>query len=194
MVIQTRRGILATLAIACLALALVGCDSGAIGGDTGGSTGAPPATGQSPSGPTATSGTGGQTACQVPATPVATPGNAARYIASIVTATGVDASGHPTGVTSHFPPGATVYVVITVHGVTDGQSHLLSVRWYIGGQDVSLQQHTGSLGKPVPGDGTYAFSATFHSTGVGMVKVYWDLPLGDGTLADTLAFGVGVTC
>lgn len=194
MVLQTRRRILVTLVILCLALALAlaGCDSGASGGDTG----APPATNQAPSGPTATSGsgTGGQTACQVPATPVATPGSGGRYVTSIVTATGVDASGHPTGVTSHFPPGATVYVVVTVHGVTDGQSHLLSVRWYIGGQDVSLQQHSGSLGKPVPGDGTYAFNATFHSTGVGLVKVYWDLPLGDSTLADTLYFGVGVTC
>lgn len=194
--IQTRRGIVATLALLCLALALMlaGCDSGASSGDTGGNTSAPPAASQSASVPTATSGTGGQTACQVPGTPVATPGSGGRYVTSAVTATGVDASGHPTGITSHFPPGATVYVVVTVHGVTDGQSHLLSVRWFIGGQDVSLQQHSGSLGKPISGDGTYAFSATFHSTGVGMVKVNWDLPLGDSTLADTLAFGVGVTC
>ncbi len=196
MVLRKYRGILVTLVILCLALALAfaGCDSGASGSDTGGDTGAPPATNQAPSAPPATSGTGGQTACQVPATPAATPGSGGHYIVAIMTATGVDASGHPTGVTTHFAPGATVYVVVTVHGVTDGQSHLLSVRWSIQGQDVSLQQRAGSLGEPIPGDGTYSFNATFHSTGVGMVKVYWDLPLGGSTLADTLAFGVGITC
>lgn len=191
-----RRGIVVVMGIVCLALALVlaGCDSGASGDTGGGDTGAPSTSGQTPSGPTATAGSSGPSACQIPATPVATPGSGGRYITSVVTATGVDAHGDPTGVTTHFMPGATVYVVVTVHGVTDGQSHLLSVRWYIGGQDVSLQQHSGSLGKPIPGDGTYAFSASFHSTGTGMVKVYWDLPLSDSTLADTLTFGVGVAC
>lgn len=190
---RKRHGILVMLGILCLALAiaLAGCDSGA-SGDTGGATGTPPTSGQTP--PSSTATASGPTACQIPATPVATPGSGGRYIVSVVTATGIDAHGNPTGVTTHFMPGATVYVVITVHGVTDGQSHLLSVRWSIGGQDVSLQQHSGSLGKPVPGDGAYAFSASFHSTGTGLVKIYWDLPLGDGTLADTLVFGVGVSC
>lgn len=195
--IRLRRGILMPLALLCLALALAlaGCDSAASGGDTGGTTSVPQSTGQAPAGATATTGSGSNpTACQVPATPVPTPGSGNRYVTSVVTATGVDAQGNPTGVSTHFPPGATVTVVVSVHGITDGQGHLLSVRWSIGGKDVSLQQRTGSLGRPIPGDGTYAFSASFHSTGVGTVKVYFDLPLGDGTLADTLVFGVGITC
>jgi hypothetical protein len=196
---RTRHGMLLIIGNMCLALALAlavaGCGDTSSSGDTGSGTGAPPVIGQSPSGSPTTSGSGGgSTGCQVPATPVATPGSGNRYIVSAVTATGVDAQGNPTGVTSHFNAGATVYVVLTVRGVTDGQSHLLSVRWFIQGQDVSLQQHTGSLGEPIPGDGTYAFKATFQTTGVGMVRIYWDLPLNTNTLADTLNFGVGFTC
>ncbi|MFI5274040.1 MAG: hypothetical protein ACHQ4H_13485 [Ktedonobacterales bacterium] len=181
------------LALAIALLALGACDSSSTAGsDSSLGNGAPTATAPAQSGATAT--VPAPTACQVPPVPVATPGAGGQYVTAVVTAHGVDGSGKPIGVTAHFRPGDAVTAVLTVHGLNEGQSHLLSVRWYLGAKDISLQQHIGAIGRPVSADGSYAFTANYATAGVGTVKVYWDLPLNSGTLAQTELFSVGVSC
>jgi hypothetical protein len=124
-----------------------------------------------------------------------TPGPQARFVPVVVTATGVDRNGAPVNPTAHFAVGTPVYVICHVRGVLLGQSHRLTIRWYAQGQ---LARVPGAYASAtVTYDGPLAFSVTYTSAGAGMVRLYWDEPIGDSNeqpndhfLAQAIAFTV----
>jgi hypothetical protein len=100
------------------------------------SCGAVPSTGPLPRTPTQAVARG---------TPAVTPGPQAPFVPVVVTATGVDRNGAAINPTSHFAVGMPIYVVCRVQGVRPGESHCLTIRWYVQGQQAR-----------VPGAYTYA--------------------------------------
>jgi hypothetical protein len=130
----------------------------------------------------------------VPVTPVATPGAAAKYVQNAVTATGVDGNFVPVNTTSHFLVKSTVYVVVSVRGIPKGQEHTVSVRWFIQGTDI---QPVGPLSKTISQDSNVSFALNYGTPGVGTAKIYWDKPASDSGdspndqyLAQTINFAV----
>jgi hypothetical protein len=127
--------------------------------------------------------------------PNVTPGPQAPFVPVVVTATGVGRSGAPVNPTSHFAVGMPVYVVCRVRGVVPGQSHRLTIRWYVQGQ---LARVPGAYSyATVTQDGPLYFSVTFTAAGQGLAKLYWDEPVGDSNeqpndhfLAQAIAFTV----
>jgi hypothetical protein len=122
------------------------------------------------------------------------PGPKSRYFPIGVTSTGVDGTLNPVSVTSHFPAGEPVYVVVQVRGLPKGQRHIVSIRWFFQGVDL---QPAGLVSKTVTKDSNVAFSLAFPSAGAGMAKVYLDMPAGDvrddpgdPALAQTLTFSI----
>lgn len=114
----------------------------------------------------------------VPVTPVATPGPGARFVSHVITSTGVDGHGYALGPTSHFNAAGTVYVAISVRGVSAGQKHTVSIRWFL--QGVALDNLPGAqLSETISNDSQIYFALTYPSPGVGMAKVYWDKPADD---------------
>jgi hypothetical protein len=124
-----------------------------------------------------------------------TPGPQAPFVPVVVTATGVDQNGAAINPTSHFAVGMPIYVVCRVQGVRSGESHRLTVRWYIQGQQARVPgAYTYAT---VSHDGLLSFSVTYESAGAGLVKLYWDEPVGDSNeqpndhfLAQATAFTV----
>lgn len=113
----------------------------------------------------------------VPATPVATPGPASKYVKNVVTATSVDGSFFAIGPTSHFTAGNNnVYVVASVRNAPSGQ-HTVSIRWFL--QGVALDHLPGSQSQSINKDSQVYFALSFPSPGVGMAKLYWDMPADD---------------
>jgi hypothetical protein len=88
-----------------------------------------------------------------------------------------------------------VYLVCLVQGVVPGQPHRLTIRWYLQGQ---LARMPGAYSyATLTQNGPLAFSVTYPAAGAGMVKLYWDEPVGDSNeqpndrhLAQTVAFVV----
>ena len=122
-----------------------------------------------------------------------TSGPQAPFVPVVVTATGVDRNGAPVNPTAHFAVGTPVYVVCRVRGVLPGQSHRLTIRWYAQGQLAWVPGAYTSA--TVAHDGPFAFSVTYLSAGAGMVRLYWDEPIGDSNeqpsdhcLAQAIAF------
>jgi hypothetical protein len=127
--------------------------------------------------------------------PAMTPGPQAHFVPVAVTATGVDRNGAPVNPTAHFAVGVPVYVVCQVRGVQSGQAHRLTIRWYSQGQLV--RSPGGYTYATVTHDGPLSFSVTYLSAGQGLVKLYWDEPVGDSNeqpndhfLAQAIAFTV----
>ena len=130
-----------------------------------------------------------------PAVMAVTPGPQARFVPLVVTAAGVDQQGAPVKPTSRFAVGMPVYVVCWVQGVSSGQAHRLTIRWYLQAQ---LARMPGAYSyATVTQDGPLSFSVTYPSAGAGVAKLYWDEPVGDSNeqpsehyLAQTIAFTV----
>jgi hypothetical protein len=146
---------------------------------------------------------------QVPATPVSTPGAAAKYIIGTTTARNVDSSYAPIDPTTHFTVNETVYIAYQVPNVPVNSHHVVSIRWFSRGIDVGLgmvKNQTYSELDPKPGDPHCSstvcnfnadFALNYPQAGVGMAKIYWDKPAsdtGDGAtnpyLAQTLYFAI----
>jgi hypothetical protein len=124
-----------------------------------------------------------------------TPGPQSLFVPMAVTATGVDRNGAPVNPTSHVPVGRPVYVVCRVRGVLPGQPHRLTIRWYLQGQ--LLRSPGAYTYATVAQDGSLSFSVTYPVAGAGLVKLYWDEPVGDSNeqpndrfLAQAIAFMV----
>src|SRR5712664_2574499 len=109
--------------------------------------------------------------------PAMTPGPQAHFVPVAATATGVDRNGAPVNPTAHFAVGVPVYVVCQVRGVLAGQSHRLTIRWYAQGQLV--RSPGGYTYATVTHDGPLSFSVKYTSAGQGLVRLYWDEPVGD---------------
>lgn len=133
----------------------------------------------------------------VPATPIATVGPAGHYIFGVYTeakqADGTYAA------TSHFIIGANVFVVVPVRGLPKGQHHVVSIRILDQGVDMGIQNIKGSNSDvDVTENTTVTFTIpNFPNAGVGVAKIYWDLPAGasgsdpnDPHLAASITFGV----
>lgn len=132
----------------------------------------------------------------VPATPIATVGPAGTYVHGVYTAT---LQGQTYVPTTHFNVGQFVYVVVPVTGLPKGQQHVLTIRWYLAGVDLGIQNlKDANLVQRVPpptGDGI-VFKINYPAAGVGEAKIFWDLPANDdGTapndphLAAAIMFG-----
>lgn len=151
----------------------------------------------------------------VPATPVATPGPAAKYLTNIVTAKGITSDSsqnqHPNNITSKFLVNDAVWVFADfVRNIPKG-SHTVCVQWFINGQDIQPAGGTTSVCVSFNCDGTICrntadnntaggpvfFIPQFPQPGVGMARLFWDRPTSDTspsptdpTLAATIYFGV----
>jgi hypothetical protein len=124
-----------------------------------------------------------------------TPGPQAAFVPVVVTATAVDRNGAPVNPTAEFAVGMPVFVICRVQGIRPGEVHRLTVRWYVNGQ---LARWAGSYTyATVAQDRLLSFSLTYETAGEGVVKLYWDEPVGDSNeqpsdryLAQALAFTV----
>lgn len=128
----------------------------------------------------------------VPVTPVATAGPAARYVTHVISGTGVDGHGYILNSTSHFNAGGTVYIAISVRGVPAGQKHIVSIRWYL--QGVPLDDLPGAqVSESISNSAQVYFALLYPGPGVGMAKIYWDRPAGDnGNSADDPALAATI--
>jgi len=133
---------------------------------------------------------------QVPGTPAATPGAAAKYVTSATTARNVDNNFAPVDITSKFTVNSNVYVVLSVRNVPKGTQHTLSVRWFLNTIDLQLLQSS-LIKKDIVQDSNAYFALQYPQPGLGMVRVYWDRPANDSDdsstnpyLAQTLMFAV----
>jgi hypothetical protein len=115
----------------------------------------------------------------VPVTPVATVGPQQKYVYDIVTSNGVSSTYMPADQTSHFPAGSLVDVVCYVHGIPNvkWQKHTVSIHWYFDGQE--LQSPNGHISQVVDGPQVVYFALTYPEPGLGMAKVFFDLPSND---------------
>jgi hypothetical protein len=110
----------------------------------------------------------------VPVTPVATVGPQSKYVYSIVTSNGVSQNFTPTDQTSHFQANTLVDVVCEVHGIAKGAKHTISIHWFYDGQDLNLTN--GHVSQVVTTNQVVYFALTYPEPGLGMAKVYFDLP------------------
>jgi hypothetical protein len=134
---------------------------------------------------------------QVPATPVSTPGPAAKDIVNVVTARSVDGNSAPIGITSHFLVGSPVHLVVQVRTLTAVEQHTISVYWFLTGIDTQVSRGPGKTDVVVKDNSPVLLSLIYPSTGVGMAKLYWDRPASDTSnsnsdpsLAQTIYFAI----
>jgi hypothetical protein len=113
----------------------------------------------------------------VPLTPVATPGPAARPLAQVVTALHRQGNCSPVEPSSYFHVGDAVWVFVILKQPAKG--HTISVRWFMNGTDVnppSADKTTLIVGD---NSASACFALQYPTTGKGSVKVYWDRPAND---------------
>jgi hypothetical protein len=115
----------------------------------------------------------------VPVTPVATPGPQHTYVTNVVTAQGVSTDFAPVHETSHFTAGQEVYVVCLVRGITKGQPHTISIHWFYDGTDMELPMINGKTSDEITSNQVVYFSMTYETAGLGMAKIFFDLPSTD---------------
>ncbi len=130
-------------------------------------------------------------------TPANTPGPAAKYIVMVVTARAVDSNFAPIDITSHFPVGSQVHLVVQIRNIPVGEQHTVSVRWFLNGVDMQVNGGPGSTSVEVTDNSNAHLALVYPATGVGMAKVYWDRPANDTSdsdndpsLAQTISFVV----
>ena len=112
----------------------------------------------------------------VPITPVATPGSQANYVTDIVTAEGVTANFVPIDQTSHFTAGQRVDVIFNVIIIGSGQKHTVSIQWFYDGQHLNL---TSGDSQVVDSDAIVYFGLNYPEAGLGMARIFFDLPSND---------------
>jgi hypothetical protein len=110
----------------------------------------------------------------VPVTPIATIGPQQKYVYNIVTSNGVSQNFTPADQTSHFPANSLVDVVCWVHGIPKGQKHTISIHWFYDNQDLNLTN--GHVSQVVDSNQVVYFALTYPEPGLGMAKVFFDLP------------------
>ncbi len=81
---------------------------------------------------------GGYNSSPTAVTPANTPGPAAKYIVMVVTARAVDSNFTPIDITSHFPVGSQVHLVVQIRNIPVGEKHTVSVRWFLNGIDMQV--------------------------------------------------------
>jgi hypothetical protein len=116
---------------------------------------------------------------RVPVTPVATPGPQHTYVTNIVTAQGVSTGFAPVNQTSHFKAGQQVYVACLVHNITKGQKHTVSIHWFFDGVDMQLPIVNGKTSEEITSDQVVSFALRYPTAGLGMAKIFFDLPSTD---------------
>jgi len=133
----------------------------------------------------------------VPVTPIATQGPQVKYVYNIVTSQGVSTNFVAVDQTSHFQANNYVYVVCDVHGIPKGQTHVISIHWFYDGQDLDLRSQLGATYQNVSSDQVVYFRLYYPYPGLGMAKVFFDLPssdsgdaAGDPYLAGQIYFAV----
>jgi hypothetical protein len=134
---------------------------------------------------------------QVPATPASTPGPASKDVTNVILAATLDNNNVPIDITTHFKVNSFVNVVIRTRPLTAGETHTLSVRWFLNGIDVGIPESKTRVTLNDPAKPGAKFQLAYPQAGLGMVKVYWDRPAGeindtpdDPHLAQTLYFAV----
>jgi hypothetical protein len=113
----------------------------------------------------------------IPLTPVATPGPAAKPLSQVITALHRQGNCNPVDPTSYFQAGDSVWIFVILK--QPAQGHTISVRWFANGADVNppgTDQTTVTLG---PNNAGGCFSLLYPSSSKGQVKVYWDRPAND---------------
>jgi hypothetical protein len=126
-----------------------------------------------------------------------TPGPAAKYIVMVVTARAVDSNFTPIDITSHFPVGSQVHLVVQVRNIPVGERHTVSVRWFLNGTDMRVNGGPGRTSVEVTDNSNAHLALVYPDTGVGMAKIYWDRPASDSSdsnsdpsLAQTISFTI----
>ena len=115
----------------------------------------------------------------VPITPVATSGPQVKYVYDIVTSQGVSTNFVPINESSHFQANQYVYVVCDVHGIPKGQTHTISIHWFYDGQDLGLPSKPGQTYQSVSSNQVVYFLLDYPYPGLGMAKIFFDLPSSD---------------
>jgi hypothetical protein len=140
---------------------------------------------------------GGRNSSPTAATPANTPGPAARYVVTVVTARAVDSAFTPIDITSRFPVGSQVHLVVQIRNVAAGEKHTVSVRWFLNGSDMQVNGGPGRDSVEVTENSNVHLALLYTSTGVGMAKIYWDRPASDTSdsnsdpsLAQTISFTI----
>jgi hypothetical protein len=128
---------------------------------------------------------------------VATPGPQHTYVTDIVTAQGVSTDFAAINQTSHFKAGQQVIVLCLVRGIAKGQKHTISIHWFYDGVDMRLPIVNGKTSFEVTSNQVVYFSLQYSNAGLGMAKVFFDLPStdpGDGAndpyLAGQILFAI----
>jgi hypothetical protein len=115
----------------------------------------------------------------VPVTPVATPGPQHTYVTNIVTAQGVSTDFNAINQTSHFTAGQQVIVLCLVRGIAKGQKHTISIHWFYDGTDMQLPTVNGKTSEAITSDQVVYFAMQYQAAGLGMAKIFFDLPSTD---------------
>jgi hypothetical protein len=110
---------------------------------------------------------------------VATPGPQHTYVTNIVTANGVSTDFVPVNETSHFTAGQQVDVICLVSGIAKGQTHTISIHWFYNGIDMQLPMVNGKTSAVITMDQVVYFSMSYPTAGLGMAKIFFDLPSTD---------------
>jgi hypothetical protein len=138
---------------------------------------------------------GGYNSSPTAMAPASTPGPAAKYIVMVVTARAIDSNFAPIDVTSHFPVGSQVHLVIQVRNLTAGEKHTVSVRWFLNGTDMQVNGGPGRTSVEATDNSNVHLALVYPATGVGMAKIYLDRPASDNSdsdndpsLAQTISF------
>jgi hypothetical protein len=118
--------------------------------------------------------------CSAPCvTPTATAAPQAKYVQNVTTAAGVDSTIYsPINITSTFPVNSDVYVTASMRNIAPGESHTLSIRWFLGGTDLGLTS-VNNLSKTITKAVNVYFSLRYPTVGLGMAKLYFDRPAND---------------
>jgi len=106
----------------------------------------------------------------------------------------------PISPTSHFRINTFVYVVATVRNIPKGESHTVTIHWFLQGQYLDLLGVSDDTTKTIKEDELIDFALFYPSPGLGMAKIYFDRPdsdkgddPNDPSLAATIYFAVGPT-
>jgi len=117
----------------------------------------------------------------VPITPVATPGLKGKYVTHIVViqgGIGDIADWGPMDETYPFTAGQQIDVICLVSGRAR-QTHTVSIHWFYNGIDMKLPIINGKTSEDVTSAALVYFTMRYPAAGVGMAKIFYDLPSTD---------------